>query len=156
MYFLLTGHPPFPDGSISERLLKHQMEQAPTIFKDRHDAPSLMVNICNRMMAKRPEERFQTADEVSESLVEWLNDRGLSPGDSGRKLGSGGVGSDVFKRFSAALAKAGGDSKGKMTPGSPGSGAPISRMPEEEIGLAPLEEETPKESREIAQAEEAK
>ena len=48
LYFLLTGHPPFPDGTISERLMKHQIEQAPSIFKERPDAPSMLVNICKR------------------------------------------------------------------------------------------------------------
>ena len=64
LYFLLVGHPPFPDGTISERLIKHQVEQAPSIFKERPDAPSVLVNICNRMMAKKVEDRYQTADDV--------------------------------------------------------------------------------------------
>ena len=123
LYFLLTGHPPFPDGTISERLLKHQVEQAPSIFKDRPDAPSVLVNICNRMMAKRPDERYQTAGEVAERLAEWLGDRGIEVGDSGKKSGrgggSGGIGSDVFRRFAASMQKAGGDS-GRPAKGSGG------------------------------------
>ena len=33
LYFLLTGRPPFPEGSISERLLKHQTTKPESIFK---------------------------------------------------------------------------------------------------------------------------
>ena len=33
LYFLLTGSPPFPEGSISERLLKHQTAKPESIFK---------------------------------------------------------------------------------------------------------------------------
>ena len=33
LYFLLTGSPPFPEGSISERLLKHQTARPESIFK---------------------------------------------------------------------------------------------------------------------------
>jgi serine/threonine protein kinase len=149
LYFLLTGHPPFPDGTISERLLKHQVEQAPSIFKDRPDAPSVLVNICTRMMAKRPDERYQTAVEISERMVEWLRDRGLEVGDSGKKSspGSGGVGSDVFRRFAASMQKAAGESN-RSAKGSgarkPAGVAAAAVVPEEEMTLAPLEEETVK------------
>ena len=157
LYFLLTGHPPFPDGSISERLLKHQVEQAPSIFKDRPDAPSVLVNICTRMMAKRADDRYQTAGEVAERLTEWLAERGVAVGDSGKRKepgGSGGLGSDVFRRFATSMSKIGNDGgslpgKGNVSP--PGSGrkpAPSSAKartePEEEMELAPLDDEPPK------------
>ncbi len=151
LYYLIMGHPPFPDGTISERLLKHQVELAPSIFKERPDAPSVLVNICNRMMAKRVDERYQTANEVSERLTEWLADRGLKVGDSGKHKdgsgGSGGVGSDVFRRFAASMNKAGSDSAGKPK----GSGvirkAPAATVvpagPRVEMELAPLDEDAP-------------
>ncbi len=149
LYYLITGHPPFPDGTISERLLKHQVEQAPSIFKDRPDAPSVLVNICNRMMAKRPDDRYQTAGDVAERLAEWLADRGLDVGDSSKKTGSGGgsggIGSDVFRRFAASMQKPGGDANrpGKGSGGRQGAAAVATAAPpEEDIGLAPLEEDT--------------
>jgi serine/threonine protein kinase len=156
LYFLLTGKPPFPEGSISERLLKHQTTKPESIFKVRADAPPSLVDICDSMMAKRPDERPQTAGEVAERLTEWLAERGrkLGGGHIAGKEESGGVGSGIFSRFSL----------GQVTPGpgvaSSGSGRPISSasgaadrdtkrlnetgsspVTEEEIGLAPLEEE---------------
>ncbi|MBX3432677.1 MAG: protein kinase [Pirellulales bacterium] len=161
LYFLLTGHPPFPDGTISERLLKHQVEKAPSIFNDRPDAPPGLVNICNRMMAKKAEDRYQTASEVSERLTEWLAERGHTVGSLSKRDGGGsgsdGIGSDVFRRFSAGLSSpGGGGSSGK--PSSP-SGSGIGRTqgrrpaqqrprpvaastePEEDLALAPFDEE---------------
>jgi serine/threonine protein kinase len=151
LYYLITGHPPFPDGTISERLLKHQVEQAPSIFKERPDAPSVLVNICNRMMAKRVDERYQTAGEVAERLTEWLADRGLSVGDSGKKKdgGSGGVGSDVFRRFAASINKASGDSAGRpkgsaISRKGSATAAPVADAgPRVEMELAPLDEDAP-------------
>ncbi|WP_428304688.1 serine/threonine-protein kinase [Lacipirellula sp.] len=157
LYFLLTGHPPFPEGTISERLLKHQVEQAPSILKDRPDAPSILVSICNRMMAKRADERYQTANEVVEQLTEWLADRGIAVGDSGKRKdpsgsgAGGGLGSDVFRRFAASMSKVGNDSGNRAPAPPPGSGGrkppvvavPVRVEPEEEMELALLEDEPP-------------
>ena len=80
LYFLLTGSPPFPEGSISERLLKHQTARPESIFKARPDAPPSLVDICETMMAKKPDDRFQSAGEVAAQLKEWLADRGRTIG----------------------------------------------------------------------------
>jgi eukaryotic-like serine/threonine-protein kinase len=71
-YFLLTGHSPFPEGSISERLLKHQVAPAPSITAKRPDAPAALVHLCERMMSKKREDRPQAAIEVASVLREWL------------------------------------------------------------------------------------
>lgn len=152
LYFLLTGHPPFPEGSISERLLKHQVETAPSILKERPDAPPTLVHICEKMMAKRPEDRYQTAADVTQRLAEWLGSRGREVGDSGKKKDAdSGVGSDVFRRFAASMARPG-SSSGIGTAGRtpiPRPKAPANKAPaakqgdDEEIGLAPLEEDKP-------------
>ena len=154
LYYLLTGHPPFPDGSISERLLKHQIEEAPSILQDRPDAPPSLVNICTRMMAKKPEARYQTADEVAQRLREWLADRGYSDGDSSTKSGSGsdGPGSNVFRRFAESLGQnAESSATSGLDVGSMGSSAGVQPIAaaavemEEDIGLAPLDEDAKKE-----------
>ncbi len=71
LYFLLTGHPPFCKGTIAQRMLAHQMQEPPSIFEDRPQAPPGLVEICQRMMAKKPEDRFRSAEEVSEALAAW-------------------------------------------------------------------------------------
>ena len=68
LYFLLTGKPPFPEGTISERLLKHQVEEPESLLATRPDCPLSLVDICSRMMAKKPEDRPQTAGEVAPML----------------------------------------------------------------------------------------
>jgi len=80
LYFLLTGHPPFPEGTLPERILKHQTQEPRPIAEDRPDVPGDLVEICRRMMAKDPADRFQTADEVAEALAQWQ-----PAGESGAK-----------------------------------------------------------------------
>jgi serine/threonine protein kinase len=71
MYFLLTGRPPFPEGSVSERLLKHQTATPVSIQSLRPDVPLALVSICETMMAKKPSARFQTAKEVADAIAAW-------------------------------------------------------------------------------------
>jgi len=71
MYFLLTGRPPFPEGSISERLVKHQRATPAAIRSLRPGVPLALVSICEKMMAKKPSERFQTAKEVGDAIAAW-------------------------------------------------------------------------------------
>ena len=74
MYYLLAGHPPFPDGSISERLLKHQIAQPPLITDEPPDAPPALARLCARMMSRKPGDRPQTAIDVASDLKRWLAD----------------------------------------------------------------------------------
>ena len=71
-YFLLTGHPPFPDGSVPQRLLAHQTKFPEPVQRERPDVSPELVAIINRMTAKKPKDRQQTAREVADVLKKWL------------------------------------------------------------------------------------
>jgi len=73
-YFLLTGHAPFPTGTVAERLIAHQMKSPAPIQQERPDAPPGLLEIIEKMIAKKPESRYQSAEEVSAALDEWLKE----------------------------------------------------------------------------------
>jgi serine/threonine protein kinase len=75
LYFLLTGHAPFPDGTLAQRIWKHQNQMPTSIYEERKDAPPPLVDVCLRMMAKQPEARYQTAGEIAQVLGKWLASR---------------------------------------------------------------------------------
>jgi serine/threonine-protein kinase len=75
-YFLLTGHPPFPEGTLAQRLLAHQTRQPAPIEKDRPDTPPALAAIINKMMQKKVEDRIQTGKDVAEALTRWLAENG--------------------------------------------------------------------------------
>jgi len=89
-------------------------------------------------------------------LTEWLEDRGHAVGDSGKKSGTGsGIGSDVFKGFAATFARQSSlsgvgksESSAKTVvpkePNAQGKGKVVKEN-DKEIGLAPLEEDSPQE-----------
>ncbi len=84
LYYLLTGHPPFPEGTLPQRLMMHQKETPADVREDRPDAPGDLIDICMRMMAKKPEDRPQSATEVARLMSDWLeaHGHGLGPGSS--------------------------------------------------------------------------
>jgi serine/threonine-protein kinase len=94
-YFLLTGHPPFPDGTLPQRLMMHQKTPPPDVRIERPDAPEDLLEICLRMMAKKPGARYQSAQELADALADWLRARGhsvdsaLGSGSSGRLVPPG-------------------------------------------------------------------
>ena len=103
LYFLLTGHPPFPDGTIAQRIAKHQKLMPEDIRKDRPDCPGELEGICVKMMQKDPKFRYANCNLVADVLEKWLaNYRAtvahrkakvqVSPGGSGPSLM---LGSDV-------------------------------------------------------------
>lgn len=75
-YFVLTGHPPFAEGTLAQRILKHQRENPPDIRRERPDVPEDLVAICMKMMAKKPAARYQSAAEVAQALRLWLINHG--------------------------------------------------------------------------------
>jgi serine/threonine-protein kinase len=87
-YYVLAGRPPFPDGTLPQRLMMHQKQPPPSIQQVRPDAPDDLVQICLKMVAKKPEDRFQSAAEVADALAEWLAVHGhaLGSGSSSGRL----------------------------------------------------------------------
>jgi len=76
LYFLLTGHPPFNEGTLAQRLIAHQKKAPPSIFQDRSDAPLDLINLCTRMMVKDPNGRLQSCRQVIAELTKWLQSQG--------------------------------------------------------------------------------
>ena len=64
-YHLLTGQVPYPGGSAMERLLRHREQEPTPAEKLRPDLPPTVAAMVRRLMAKRPEDRYQTPAEVA-------------------------------------------------------------------------------------------
>jgi serine/threonine-protein kinase len=70
-YTLLTGRSPFP-GTAAEKMTARQLEAVPKPSAARKGIPVEMDTIVQKMGAKDPHERYQTAREVAEALHPWL------------------------------------------------------------------------------------
>jgi eukaryotic-like serine/threonine-protein kinase len=68
LYFLLTGQPPFPEGTALQKLLMHgtKMPEDPRFF--RSDISDSMIAILRKMMAKKPADRYQIPTDLIHDL----------------------------------------------------------------------------------------
>jgi eukaryotic-like serine/threonine-protein kinase len=71
-YFLLAGHPPFPDGTIAQKLISHQTKNPTPIRQLRPEVPEGVAIILDKMMAKSLTDRFQSPVEVYEALLPYV------------------------------------------------------------------------------------
>src|SRR2546422_1321546 len=69
---MLAGSPPF-DGESAQSILMKQATATPVPIRQlRSDVPPALAAVIERLLAKDPAERFQTAEQVSRALVEAL------------------------------------------------------------------------------------
>jgi serine/threonine-protein kinase len=67
-YHMLTGFPPFPDGSMTNKLQAHAITPAPDPRDLNPRIPEGVVATIHRMMAKKQADRYQTPAELLEDL----------------------------------------------------------------------------------------
>ena len=68
LYRLLTGKPPYEGETLMKRLLAHREAEIPLLSDARPDVPLKLDEVFRTMVAKRPEDRYQSMSEVIASL----------------------------------------------------------------------------------------
>jgi serine/threonine protein kinase len=68
-YFMLTGRPPFPDGSVAQKLIAHQTRMPTPLQELRPEIPMEVADVVERLMQKSPGDRFQTPALLDEALI---------------------------------------------------------------------------------------
>jgi hypothetical protein len=72
LYQLLAGVPPFDGESAQSILMKQATADPVPIRRVRSDVPEALAAVLDRMLAKDPAERYQSAEELSHALVAAL------------------------------------------------------------------------------------
>lgn len=67
-YHLLTGKPPFDAKTPVAVISKHLTEPPPLVTASAPDVPQRLAAIVQRLMAKEPEQRFESYDELTAAL----------------------------------------------------------------------------------------
>ena len=68
----MTGAPPFQATSVDDLLQAHRVTDATPLILARPEVPVDLASLVARMMAKEPEQRFQTPGEVAEALMPYF------------------------------------------------------------------------------------
>lgn len=74
LYFCLTGRYPFSEGSAVEKMMAHQFKEPQPIREVVPDAPEQLVAVIDRLMKKKPEDRFGDMSEVVDDLQPLAGD----------------------------------------------------------------------------------
>ncbi|GAB4143897.1 MAG: hypothetical protein Tsb009_15310 [Planctomycetaceae bacterium] len=72
LYFLLNGRAPYSGKSVMERLIAHREQPIPKLIPGQSSEGSQLEAIFQKMIAKKPEERFTSMADVL-SAIESLN-----------------------------------------------------------------------------------
>ena len=72
VYYLLAGHPIFPTGTVSQKLVWHGTKEPTPIRQIRQDVPEELAAVVMRMLAKDPRQRYQTPAELQAVLLPLL------------------------------------------------------------------------------------
>src|SRR4029450_4735535 len=72
-YFMLTGQTPFPDGTITAKLVAHQTRDPRSVETFRADVPAGVGAVLRRLGAEGAGGGFQPPIEVAEALAEWAD-----------------------------------------------------------------------------------
>lgn len=71
LYYFLTGRSPFEHGTVQQKLLWHQTKPPPPMADFRKGIPDGLVAVVLKMLAKNPDDRYATPQEVAEALAAW-------------------------------------------------------------------------------------
>lgn len=77
MYHMLTGQPPYPDGTALQKLLDHQGKSPPDPRSINSKVSPELSAIMKKMMANNPEQRYQAAGQLLNDLIRVAGMLGL-------------------------------------------------------------------------------
>ena len=77
LYHMLTGEPPYPEGTVLQKLLDHQGKETPDPRRINPYVPHALADITKRMMASNPKERPASPVELIQELTYFAREMGL-------------------------------------------------------------------------------
>ncbi|MFN0199308.1 MAG: serine/threonine-protein kinase, partial [Planctomycetaceae bacterium] len=103
LYNMLTGEPPYPEGTMLQKLLDHQRNAAPDPQTKNHRVPPALSQIVRKMMAGEVDRRYASPDLLIKDLMPiaagygfrgvsaeglvWMSHEPHRPGFAQRNLG---------------------------------------------------------------------
>ena len=74
LYHCLTGQPPFPDKNPIRQMLRHANEAPKNVIELSPDVPTQLADVVSSMIAKKPEDRYASANDVAWAMVPFVGE----------------------------------------------------------------------------------
>jgi serine/threonine-protein kinase len=74
LFEMFVGHVPFSAESPTGVMMKHLQDEPPDLLKERSDLSPEVANVVKRALAKRPDDRFQSAGDLADALTNAADD----------------------------------------------------------------------------------
>lgn len=68
LFGLVTGRHPYPGNTPLQKAMAHRQSPIPSLNEARADVPAVVDAVFQKMLAKKPEDRYQSMDEVVTAL----------------------------------------------------------------------------------------
>lgn len=94
LYYMLRGQAPFPEGTSIDKLIRHQLDAPPDLRPLRPDVPEGVHQIIEKLLKKKPDERYSRSSEVAAALAPF------TPGGGGAAAAKGVASPSFFAPFS--------------------------------------------------------
>ncbi len=79
LFHMLTGRPPFPGGTVLQKLIQHQEEPPADVRALNPAVPVELATIISKLMAKDRDRRYQTPEHLMRDLLTLAASIGLEP-----------------------------------------------------------------------------
>jgi serine/threonine-protein kinase len=76
LYYILTNQLPFPDGSVAEKMMAQQTKDPTPVRELNPDVPADLAAIIERLMKKKPEDRYASTKELVQVLQPLAGETG--------------------------------------------------------------------------------
>ncbi len=82
LYFLLTAQPVFAGETVLQKIIAHRDHPVPFLREVRGDVPESLEKVFQKMLAKRPQDRYRSMAEVTAEIQKCIANRQQSTGNT--------------------------------------------------------------------------
>lgn len=79
LYHMLTGEPPYPKGTMFQKVMNHHSPVPPDVSAKNPMVSAQLSQVISKMMASNPDERYSSPDALIADLAQVASSLGLRP-----------------------------------------------------------------------------